>query len=237
MELAELNVKLYADGARVSDIIEVKSKFPISGFTTNPSLMRKAGATNYTEHCKSLLDIVDGKPISFEVLSDEIDEMYLQATKIAEWGDNVFCKIPVSNTKGESSAGIVKKLTENGVKVNVTAIFTIDQVQSFISAISDGVPCNLSIFAGRIADTGRSATSLIQQAVTMAASNKNIEIIWASPRELYNVIEADQAGCHIITATGDILKKLSFLGYDLNQFSLDTVQMFLDDSQNAGYSI
>ena len=237
MELAELNVKLYADGAKVSDIIEVKSKFPISGFTTNPSLMRKAGATNYTEHCKSLLDIVDGKPISFEVLSDEIDEMYLQATKISGWGDNVFCKIPVSNTKGESSAGIVKKLTENGVKVNVTAMFTIDQVQSFISAISDGVPCNLSIFAGRIADTGRSATSLIQEAVSMAASNKNIEIIWASPRELYNVIEADQAGCHIITATGDILKKLSFLGYDLNQFSLDTVQMFLDDSQNAGYSI
>ena len=143
----------------------------------------------------------------------------------------------VSNTKGESSAGIVKKLTENGVKVNVTAMFTIDQVQSFISAISDGVPCNLSIFAGRIADTGRSATSLIQEAVSMAASNKNIEIIWASPRELYNVIEADQAGCHIITATGDILKKLSFLGYDLNQFSLDTVQMFVDDSQNAGYSI
>lgn len=237
MQAFDLKVKLYADGAVEADILSIMAKYPVSGFTTNPSLIRKAGVTDYETHCKSLLKISGDKPISFEVLSDDIQDMRDQALKLASWGKNVFCKIPVTNSRGESCAGIVSDLTDRGVKVNVTAIFTLKQIEEFYLAIGPGVSCNLSIFAGRIADTGKDAAQLVAEAVDMVKSNKDIEMIWASPRHVYNVVEAAKTGCHIITATTDIFNKLHLLGYDNTQYSLDTVKMFLEDAKAAKFAL
>ena len=209
----------------------------ISGFTTNPTLMKIAGVSDYEAFAKDILTHIPDKPISFEVFSDEFDEMERQALDIASWGENVYVKIPITNTKGESSVPLVATLSENGVKVNVTAMFTVEQVQSVIPGLSKGPGSYVSVFAGRIADAGLDPLPIMREVLGLIKDYPGIELIWASPRELYNVVQADEIGCDIITATNSILKKLSSLGKDLNQFSLETVQMFYDDASEAGYTL
>ena len=236
-KIENLKVKLFADGADIKGMIEMASKPIISGLTTNPTLMKKAGVTNYVSFAKEVLREVTSKPISFEVFSDELDEMRNQAVKISRWGDNVFVKVPITNSRGFSTKEVVKDLTSSGVKVNVTAVMTLDQVRSTLDVLDPSVESNISVFAGRIADTGREPTPMMIESLKMMSVNPNASLIWASPRELINIIQADEIGCHIITATNDILNKLPLLGYDLEEFSLDTVKMFLKDSKSAGYEI
>jgi transaldolase len=209
----------------------------ISGFTTNPTLMKIAGVSDYEAFAKDILTQIPDKPISFEVFSDEFDEMERQALDITSWGENVYVKIPITNTKGESSVPLVATLSGNGVKVNVTAMFTVEQVQSVIPGLSKGPGSYVSVFAGRIADAGLDPLPIMREVLGLIKDYPGIELIWASPRELYNVVQADEIGCDIITATNSILKKLSSLGKDLNQFSLETVQMFYDDASEAGYTL
>jgi transaldolase len=236
-KIENLKVKLFADGADLNGMIEMASKPIISGLTTNPTLMKKAGVTNYVSFAKEVLREVRSKPISFEVFSDELDEMRNQAFKISSWGDNVFVKVPITNSKGVSTKEVVKDLTSSGVKVNVTAIMTLDQVKSTLEVLDPSVESNVSIFAGRIADTGREPAPMMVESLKIMSVNPKASLIWASPRELLNIIQADEIGCHIITATNDILNKLPLLDYDLEKFSLDTVKMFLKDSKSAGYEI
>lgn len=235
--LEGLKVKLFADGADKNGMIEMYQKSYIKGFTTNPTLMRKAGISDYETFALEIIKVIPDRSLSFEVFSDEFEEMYQQAKKISSWGDNVYVKIPVTNTKGISSAPLVRDLTKAGVKVNVTALMTLEQVQETTQAIVNGTPAYISVFAGRIADSGRDPLPIMSGAVNHLAHYPNIELIWASPRELLNVFQADQIGCHIITATNDILEKLSLIGKDLTEYSLDTVKMFYDDAQKAGYKI
>jgi len=236
--LSKLKVKIFADGADKSGMLEMYEKPYIKGLTTNPTLMRKAGISDYEAFARDVLQAIPDRPISFEVLSDDFEEMESQALKIARWGDNVYVKIPVTNTKGESSVKVVRNLAEAGVKVNVTAMTTLSQVQEMSGeALSDGPPSYLSVFAGRIADTGRDPVLTMTDAVEICSIYPNIELIWASPRELLNIFQADAIGCHIITVTNDILKKLSLVGKDLSEFSLDTVKMFFNDALEAGYSL
>ena len=232
-----LNIKLFADGADLAGMVDMASKTFISGLTTNPTLMKKAGVTDYTKFAQEVLKQIQVKPISFEVFSDDIDEMKAQGEKIASWGGNVYVKVPITNTKGESTRSVIKYLTENGVKVNVTALMTNDQVEQIIEVLNPQVESYVSVFAGRIADTGRDPVPIMKKCISTLAENKKAELIWASPRELLNVFQADQIGCHIITATTDILKKLELIGYDLSAYSLDTVKMFFNDAKNAGFSI
>jgi transaldolase len=236
-KIENLKVKLFADGADIKGMIEMASKPIISGLTTNPTLMKKAGVTNYVSFAKEVLREVTSKPISFEVFSDDLDEMRNQAVKISGWGDNVFVKVPITNSRGVSTKEVVKDLSSSGVKVNVTAVMTLDQVRSTLDVLDPSVESNISVFAGRIADTGREPTPIMIESLKLMSVNPNASLIWASPRELLNVIQADEIGCHIITATNDILNKLPLLGYDLEEFSLDTVRMFLKDSMSAGYEI
>jgi len=236
-KIENLKVKLFADGADLNGMIEMALKPIISGLTTNPTLMKKAGVTNYVSFAKEVLREVRSKPISFEVFSDELDEMRNQAFKISSWGDNVFVKVPITNSKGVSTKEVVKDLTSSGVKVNVTAIMTLDQVKSTLEVLDPSVESNVSIFAGRIADTGREPAPMMVESLKIMSVNPKASLIWASPRELLNIIQADEIGCHIITATNDILNKLPLLDYDLEKFSLDTVKMFLKDSKSAGYEI
>jgi transaldolase len=233
----ELNVELYADGADLDGMLEMYSKPYIKGLTTNPTLMKKAGITDYTAFAREVLDRISDKPISFEVFSDELNEMLIQARKISSWGENVFVKIPVTNTRRESTAAIVKTLASEGVKLNVTALMTIEQVKTINDALNPSVLSNVSIFAGRIADTGLDPMSIMKSSLEVVKSNTNCKIIWASPRELLNVFQANEIGCHIITATNDILKKLSLVGKNLDEYSLETVEMFYKDATAAGYSI
>ena len=233
----EFNVELFADGADLEGMLEMYSKPYIKGLTTNPTLMKKAGITDYTAFAREVLDRISDKPISFEVFSDELSEMLIQARKISNWGENVFVKIPVTNTRRESTASIVKTLASEGVKVNVTALMTVEQVKTISDALNPSVPSNVSIFAGRIADTGLDPISIMKNSIEVVKSNTNCKIIWASPRELLNVFQANEIGCHIITATNDILKKLSLVGKDLGTYSLETVEMFYKDATAAGYSI
>ncbi len=233
----DLKVKLFADGANKIEMLEMYQKPIIKGLTTNPTLMKKAGIKNYEEFALDILGEIKDKPVSFEVFSDEINEMEEQAYKISKWGKNVYVKIPVTNTRGESTCELINKLTDNNVKVNVTAIMTLEQVRQVISSLNVNTSSYISIFAGRIADTGIDPVPIMSAAVELSKLNSKAEIIWASPRELLNIFQADQIGCHIITATNDILRKLYLVGYDLNAFSLDTVKMFYDDATNAGYSI
>jgi transaldolase len=236
--LSKLKVKIFADGADKSGMLEMYEKPYIKGLTTNPTLMRKAGISDYEAFARDVLQAIPDRPISFEVLSDDFEEMEIQALKIARWGENVYVKIPVTNTKGESSVKVVRNLAEAGVKVNVTAMTTLSQVQEIGSkALADGPPSYISVFAGRIADTGCDPVPIMATAVEMCSVYPNIELIWASPRELLNIFQADAIGCHIITVTNDILKKLSLVGKDLNEFSLDTVNMFFNDAVKAGYSL
>lgn len=233
----ELTVKVFADGADLAAIVELAQKPYIKGFTTNPTLMRKAGIADYRRFAREVLDVVTDKPISFEVFSDDFTEMHRQALEIASWGSNVYVKIPVTNTKGVPADDLLRTLSHQGVKVNVTAIMTHDQVRRVADAIRGGESACVSVFAGRIADTGRDPIPLMRDSVRMLEDNPRAELIWASPRELLNVFQANEIGCHIITVTSDILKKLAGTGKDLAEFSLDTVKMFHDDAAHAGYKL
>ena len=209
----------------------------IKGLTTNPTLMKKSGITNYREFAKQVLSEIKQKPVSFEVFSDEPNEMIRQGIEIASWAENVFVKIPITNTRNDSSLEVIKKLVEMKVKVNVTAIMTLEQVKSISQAFDPTVPGYVSIFAGRIADTGRDPISIISNSINELSWNPRLEIIWASPRELLNIFHADDIGCHVITVTKDILNKLSLIGYPLEKYSLDTVKMFHNDATDSGYVI
>ena len=232
-----LNVKLFADGADKDGMLEMYANALISGFTTNPTLMKVAGVVDYKSFAQEILSHINDKPISFEVFSDEFDEMENQALDIASWASNVNVKIPITNTKSESSVNLINKISEKGVSVNVTAMMTVEQVKSVLPGLSNGPGGYVSVFAGRIADAGLDPLPIMSEVVEILQNYPNVELIWARPRELYNVVQADSIGCHIITATNNILKKLPTLGKDLTQFSLETVKMFYDDATQAGYSI
>lgn len=232
-----LKVKIFADGAEKNTMLDMYANPLIQGFTTNPTLMRKAGIRNYEEFARDILDAIPDRPISFEVFADEFDDMEQQARYIATWGNNVYVKIPVTNTKRESSCALVRELSHEGVKVNVTALLTLDQVRRVAAALEGGAPAYISVFAGRIADTGRDPLTVMEPAISLVSASPNIEMIWASPRELLNVFQADAIGCHVITATNDILKKLSLIGKDLEEYSLETVAMFRDDALKANFTI
>lgn len=236
-ESKKFKIKLYADGADLKGMIEVYNEGIVSGFTTNPTLMKKAGVKNYEEFARSAIKAIPDLPISFEVFSDDLDGMEREACKIASWGENAYIKIPVTNTKGESTAPLVKKLSHDGLKLNVTAILTIEQVKLVAGALSSSTPSIVSVFAGRIADTGRDPVQIMKEAVGILKSNTRSELLWASTRELLNLVQAESCGCHIITITNDILKKVPMLGKDLKELSLDTVKMFYNDAHAAGYKI
>ncbi len=233
----DLKVKIFADGADKAGMLEMYGKDYIKGLTTNPTLMRKAGISDYTAFAKDILTIIKDKPISFEVFSDDFDEMERQALEIASWADNVYVKIPITNTKQVPSYELIKKLSSKGVKLNITAMMSLEQVRGVLAALNPNISSYVSIFAGRIADTGYDPLPLMREAVEMLKVNPMAELIWASPRELLNIFQADDIGCHIITVTNDILKKLSFVGYDLDAYSLDTVKMFYNDAHSAGFKI
>lgn len=235
--LSDLRIKIFADGADKSGILEMYERPYIKGFTTNPTLMRNAGIANYEAFSRDILKTIKDRPISFEVLSDDFKEMKRQALKIAEWGDNVYVKIPITNTLRQSSTKLLRELSEMGVKLNVTALMTLDQVRDVSYALAGGPPACASVFAGRIADSGRDPVPLMAAAVELLHMSPNIESIWASPRELLNIFQADAIGCHIITATNDILNKLHLVGKNLHEFSLDTVKMFHNDAIKAGFAL
>ena len=233
----ELQVKIFADGADIDGILELYSNPIIKGFTTNPKLMQMSGISDYEKFSRQLLEKISDRPISLEVFSDEFDEMERQALKISGWGDNVYVKIPVTNTRRESSVDLVRNLADKGVKLNVTALMPLDQVKAVSAALKNNVPSYISVFAGRIADTGRDPMPLMKEAVQIMSPYNNQELIWASPRELLNIFHADEVGCHVITVTHNILKKLSLIGKDLDEYSLDTVKMFRSDAIKAGYKL
>jgi transaldolase len=235
--LDTLDVKIFADGADLDAILALAADHRISGFTTNPTLMWKAGLTNYEEFAKRLLERITVHPISFEVFADDDAEMRRQALMISRWGENVYVKIPVSTTEGESMAPLVRELSESGVKVNVTALFTTAQVELITEAVKHGAPSYISVFAGRVADAGIDPVPIMARSVDIMVQAPRSELIWASPREILNVVQADQVGCHIVTVTHDLLKKLDLLGKDLLQYSLETVQMFHRDAAAAGFSL
>jgi len=235
--LAELKVKIFADGADKAGMLKMYGSPLIKGFTTNPTLMRKAGIADYRSFAQDILTAIRDRPISFEVFSDEFSEMEKQAREIAKWGENVYVKIPVTNTLGKSSTALIGDLAKSGIKVNVTAMMTLDQVSDVAAVLSGGPRSCVSVFAGRIADTGRDPLPIMVEAVKMLSRYPNIELIWASPRELLNIFQADAVGCHIITATSDILSKLELIGKDLHQYSLETVKMFRGDAVKAGYML
>jgi transaldolase len=235
--LEDLKVKIFADGAEKAGMLEMYAKPYIKGFTTNPTLMHKVGLTDYRAFARDIVSVIPDRPISFEVFSDEFEEMERQAREIATWGDNVYVKIPVTNTRREPAYELVRDLANEGVKLNITAIMTIDQVRDVVDAVKDGAPSCVSVFAGRIADTGRDPVPLMTECVDILKAAPQSELIWASPRELLNIIQADAIGCHIITVTNDILKKLSLIGKDLADYSLDTVKMFYDDGRKAGFTL
>jgi transaldolase len=234
---ARLRVKIFADGADRAGMLEMYKKPYIAGFTTNPTLMRKANVSDYRAFALDILDVVMDRPVSFEVLSDDFADMERQAHKIASWGDNVYVKIPVTNTRRESSAALVHRLSHSGVKVNVTALLTVAQVRLMVDQVAGGAPSYISIFAGRVADTGRDPVPVISASLELLKLAPNSELIWASPREVFNVIQADALGCHVITVTNEILKKLSVIGRDLDDYSLETVSMFHTDARLAGFDL
>ena len=233
----QLKVKIFADGAEKAGMLEMAGKPWIKGLTTNPTLMRKAGITDYKAFAKEILGLIREKPISFEVFSDDFPEMERQAMEIASWGDNVYVKVPITNTRREPIYSLIRKLVARKVKLNVTALMTLEQVKGTVEALDPAVPSYISVFAGRIADTGRDPLPLMIDSLKAMETNPKAELIWASPRELLNIIQADEIGCHIITVTNDILKKLSLIGYDLSEYSLDTVKMFYQDGQAAGFKL
>ncbi len=233
----QLKISIYADGADVRDMIAARDGGLVKGFTTNPTLMRKCGVADYAAFAREALDATGGMPISFEVFADDFDEMERQAKLIATWGEPVFVKIPITNTKGESAIPLIKRLADAGVKLNVTAILTLDQVRAVVDALNPDIPAIVSVFAGRIADTGRDPVPLMREAAEICAAKPKAELLWASPRELLNIFQAEECGCRIITVTSDILKKLAMVGKSLDELSLDTVKMFYNDASAAGFKL
>ena len=237
MTLTNLRTKIFGDGAELEGMLALYRQPHIKGFTTNPTLMRKAGITDYRGFAHQVLAAIPDRPISFEVFSDEFDEMERQAREISSWGPHVYVKIPVTNTGRVPAYDLIHRLSQAGVKVNVTAIMTLEQVRDVAAAVKGGAASNVSVFAGRIADTGRDPVPLMAEAVDILRTEPGAELIWASPRELLNIFQADAIGCHIITVTNDILKKLSLVGKGLDDYSLETVKMFYDDAHAAGFSL
>jgi transaldolase len=235
--VADLKIKIFADGADLPTMLRLYANPVIRGFTTNPTLMHKAGISDYEAFAREALARIPDRPISLEVFADDFAEMERQARRIAAWADNVYVKIPVTNTKRESSAPLVCRLSQSGIKVNVTAMLTIEQTREMVRTLQGGAPACISIFAGRIADTGQDPLPIMAEAMELIRPHPGIELIWASPRELLNLFQADEIGCHIITATSDILGKLSLVGKDLDSYSLDTVRMFYRDAQQSGFSL
>jgi transaldolase len=235
--MEELTVKIFADGADKPEMLDMYTQPFIQGLTTNPTLMRKAGIHDYKAFAQDILSEIKNKPISFEVFSDDFSEMEQQANEIASWGDNVYIKLPVTNTKQMPSYDLIKKLSAKEIKLNVTAIMTLGQVRDVVNALDPFVPSYVSVFAGRIADTGRDPLPLMSAAIELLKIAPAAELIWASPRELLNIFQADTIGCHIITVTNDILKKLALVGRDLSAYSLDTVKMFYNDALAAGFQL
>jgi transaldolase len=236
-DVTELRVKIFADGADVRGIEQLARNPLIKGFTTNPTLMRAAGITDYEGFAREVLTLVPDVPISFEVFADDFDEMLRQARRIAQWGDQVFVKIPVSDTRGTPSSDVIRRLSAEGVHLNITAITTPRQVLSVAGSLEGTTPAFISVFAGRVADTGRDPVPLMCSCLEILAPRPELQLIWASPRELLNIVQADQIGCHVVTVTHDLLKKLPLLGKDLDEFSLDTVQMFHRDAVSAGFQL
>jgi transaldolase len=234
---ADLKVKIFADGADRAGMLDLYRNPLIKGFTTNPTLMRLAGITDYEAFAREILKAIPDRPISLEVFSDDFSQMEAQARRIASWGENVYVKIPVTNTQGESALSLVCKLAKAGVKQNVTALMTLAQVRDVATALGHGPSACVSVFAGRIADTGHDPVPMMAAAVEMLAVYPQLELIWASPRELLNIFHANQVGCHIITVTHDLLKKLALVGKDLDEYSLDTVKMFRNDAVKAGFRL
>jgi transaldolase len=238
VKLGDLSIEIYVDGADVESFMNLNSRTFVKGFTTNPSLMKKSGVKNYADFAKDLLSKINDKPISFEVFADDFESMEFQAKKIASWGQNVFVKIPITNTKGDSSKTLIQTLNKNfKIPCNVTAIFTLEQVQSIVDVVDDTTPLILSIFAGRIADSGIDPLPIIKKAIDIAKNKKNIKILWASTRELFNIFQANKINCHIITVPNEILKKIEYVGKDQNSFSLETVTDFYKDAKSAGFKI
>jgi transaldolase len=233
----KISTRIFADGADLDGILALAADPRIAGFTTNPTLMRKAGLTDYAKFARRLLEQVTTHPISFEVFADDAEEMRRQARLIASWGENVYVKIPVTSTVGVSMAPLVRELSEDGIEVNITALFTTAQVELITAAVKDGAPSCISVFAGRIADAGVDPMPIMARSVDIMTEAPSSELIWASPREILNLIQANEVGCHIITITHDLLKKLDGLGKSLEQYSLETVQMFHDDALVAGFTL
>jgi transaldolase len=234
--LEKLQVQIFADGADLAGALELYKNPLIRGFTTNPTLMRAAGVTDYEQFARTLLRAIPDRPISFEVIADDFEEMEWQAMEIASWGGQVNVKIPVTNTRGESSERLIRRLARAQVRLNVTALLTLDQVREVAESLGDG-PSYVSVFAGRIADTGRDPVPLMTEAVKILQPYQRLQLIWASPRELLNIFHADAIGCHVITVTHDVLRKLALVGKSLDEYSLATVKMFYDDAQKAGFRL
>jgi transaldolase len=234
---SELKVKIFADGADKAAMLDLYAKPWVKGFTTNPTLMRKAGIRDYQAFSHEILAAIPDRPISLEVFADEFAEMERHARIIASWGENVYVKIPVTNTRREPALDLISRLSHAGIKLNVTALTTLTQVREVVAALGGGAPACVSVFAGRVADTGRDPLPLMTAALEMVRTFPGIELIWASPRELLNVVQAHHIGCDIITVTSDILKKLDLIGRDLAEYSLDTVKMFYNDAISSGYSL
>jgi transaldolase len=230
-------VAIYADGADVHDMVAARDGGIVKGFTTNPTLMRKSGVTDYAAFARQALDATGGMPISFEVFADDFDEMERQARLIATWGQGVYVKIPITNTAALSAIPLIARLSAAGVKLNITAILTLEQVREVVDALDPATPAIVSVFAGRIADTGVDPVPLMREAAQICAAKPKAELLWASPRELLNIFQADEVGCHIITVTSDILKKLAMVGKPLDELSLDTVKMFYNDAAAAGFKL
>jgi transaldolase len=235
--ISDLRTKIFADGADKDAMLRLYRNPLIKGFTTNPTLMRKAGVEDYEAFAREVLEAIPDRPISFEVFADDFQEMERQGRKISSWGENVYVKIPITTTQGMSSRGVARRLAESGVKLNVTALLTLDQVRDISAALADGPAACVSVFAGRIADTGRDPLPIMAAAMEIVKMYPNLELIWASPRELLNILHADSIGCHIITVTNDILQKLTLLGKDLYEYSLDTVRMFREDAVRSRFNL
>ena len=236
-KIEDLKIKIFSDGANVEEMLDMNKNDFIKGLTTNPSLMRKAGIRDYKSFAKDILKEIKKKPISFEVFSDEFSEMERQADEIASWGSNVYVKIPITNTKRESSANLIRSLSQKKIKLNITALMNINQVKTVISALNNDVPSIVSVFAGRIADTGHDPIPLMLNCLEVMKTNKKAELLWASSRELLNIFQAEEIGCHIITVTNEIIKKLKLVNYDLSEYSLDTVKNFYKDALEAKFKI
>jgi transaldolase len=237
VKLTDLRVKIFADGADLEGMKRMYAKPWIKGFTTNPTLMRKAGVEDYKAFARAVVQAVPDRPVSFEVLADDFEDMEAQALEIASWGEHINVKIPITNTKRESTCAVIQRLSSAGVKLNMTAVFTVDQVRAIVEHLDPRTPAMISVFAGRIADTGVDPMPVMLKALQLIAAHPKAELLWASPREILNVVQAHAMGCHIITVTHDLLNKLSLLGKDHADFSLETVEMFYRDAVAAGYSI